>query len=244
MVISDAPYGVHTNAIGNKGRTKHPDFVQGGGEQTREEFVEFLQSAYRNMSDFSIAGSAHFLFMDHGHTAEMLSACTPIFGRHKNLCVWVKANAGMGACFRSQHELVWLFKKGTAKDKMINNFGLGETGRYRSNCWFYKGMAGFSRQRDELLKAHPTVKPCSLISDAIRDCSKRGGIVLDGFAGSGTIFIAAEKTGRRGYGIELDPKYADVCVKRWQAFTAEEAVLLSSGKTFSEVAVTRSGSQQ
>jgi DNA modification methylase len=241
MVMSDPPYSVKMDAVVNKGRVKHPDFVQGGGEQSPEEFTAFLQTAFRNFADYSVLGSIHYIFMDHRHTEQVLTAGNAVYGPHKTLVVWHKVNgAGMSSFYRSQHELVWVFKNGSDKHRHLNSFGLGEHGRYRTNVWSYKGMAGFSRERDALLRAHPSVKPWSLIADSMRDCSLRGGIVLDGFAGSGTIFIGAEKTKRRGYGIELDPRYCDVCIHRWEKLTGKQATLSTSGQTFKEVAASRS----
>ena len=153
------------------------------------------------------------------------------------MCVWVKTNGGMGSFYRSQHEFCFVFKKGTAPH--INNFGLGEKGRYRTNVWSYAGMNTFKAGRMEELSVHPTVKPVAMIADAMRDCSKRGGIVVDAFVGSGTLFIAAEKTKRVGYGLELDPKYVDVAIRRWQAWTGGTARLAATGQSFAEVAASQ-----
>lgn len=166
------------------------------------------------------------------HTAEMVLA-TSSYAEQKNLIVWDKGTAGMGSFYRSQHELVWVMKNGSAKH--INNFGLGERGRHRTNVWSYQGLNGGGSERKELLALHPTVKPLTLIADAIRDCSKKKGLVLDNFAGSGTILLAAEHTGRRAAAIELDPHYVDVAVKRWQADTGKKAVLSHLQRTFDEI---------
>ena len=148
---------------------------------------------------------------------EIQDAAKPLFGSPRQLCVWAKDNGGMGTFYRSQHELVFVFKKGDAAH--INNFELGQHGRYRTNVWDYPGVNTFKGGGYELLALHPTVKPVGLIADAIRDCSHRKGIVLDPFCGSGTILIAAERTGRQARAIELDPRYVDVSLMRWQRVT-------------------------
>ena len=154
-----------------------------------------------------------------------------------NICIWAKTNGGMGSLYRSQHELVFVFKAGT--DKHINNVELGKHGRNRTNLWTYAGINSFGRTRDSDLALHPTVKPVALVADAIRDCSKQNGIVLDAFAGSGTTLVAAEKTGRRGYGIELDPRYCDVIVNRLAEAANAPAVHKATGRTFDEIALMR-----
>jgi hypothetical protein len=175
--------------------------------------------------------------MDWRHQQELLAAATPVYGPPKNLCIWVKTNGGMGTFYRSQHELVYVFKHGTAPH--INNFGLGERGRYRTNVWTYAGVNTFGVDRADALAMHPTVKPVALVADAIRDCSKRDGIVLDPFGGSGTTLMAAEQTGRRARLAELDPFYGDVIIRRWQARTGTAAVLAPSGEAFDVVAERR-----
>ncbi|MEJ2207279.1 MAG: site-specific DNA-methyltransferase, partial [Gemmatimonadota bacterium] len=155
----------------------------------------------------------------------------------KNLCVWEKTNAGMGSLYRSQHELVCVFKVGTAPH--VNNVELGRHGRYRTNVWRYAGANSFGRGRDEVLAMHPTVKPVRLVADAILDCSRRGDVVLDGFAGSGTTLLAAERTGRVGHGLEIDPRYVDVALRRMAEHAGHEPVLVESGKSFEEIEAER-----
>ena len=168
---------------------------------------------------------------------ELLAAATPLFGPPRQLCVWDKDNAGMGTFYRSQHELVYVFKKGDAPH--INNFELGQHGRYRTNVWNYPGVNSSRARAVELLALHPTVKPVSLIADAIRDCSHRKGSILDPFAGSGTVLIAAERTGRYARAIELDPQYVDVGIHRWQRLTGKQAVLAATGQTWEQVRAER-----
>jgi hypothetical protein len=171
--------------------------------------------------------------MDWRHLGEVLAAGKSAYCELKNLCVWSKTNGGMGSLYRSQHELVFVFKAGTAPH--INNVGLGMHGRNRTNIWTYPGINAFGKDRDAELALHPTVKPVALVADAILDCSKRSGIVLDAFLGSGTTLIAAEKTGRRGYGIELDPRYCDVIVRRMAGAFKVEAIHAATGKPFAEI---------
>jgi hypothetical protein len=175
------------------------------------------------------------------HRQARSSAGAKTYGDLLNLCVWVKSNGGMGSLYRSQHELVGVFKNGKARHR--NNVELGRHGRNRTNVWTYPGVAGFGRQNEEgvLLSLHPTVKPVALVADAILDCSGRGDLVLDAFLGSGTTLIAAERTGRTCYGIELDPLYVDTIIRRWQAYAGEIARHAVSGQSFAELAEERGG---
>jgi hypothetical protein len=191
---------------------------------------------FGHLAAVSVDGAIHYQCMDWRHMTEMLAAGNAAYSELKNLCVWAKTNGGMGSLYRSQHELVFVFKAGTALH--INNVDLGRHGRYRTNVWSYAGVNSFGAGREDLA-LHPTVKPVALVADAIRDCSHRKGIVLDAFAGSGTTLVAAEKTGRRGYGVEIDPLYCDVILRRLHDVGAAEAVLAATGQTFAEVAAER-----
>lgn len=171
--------------------------------------------------------------MDWRHAFEITSAGRAIYDELKNVIVWVKDNAGMGSFYRSQHELIFVFKKGEAAH--INTFELGQFGRSRSNVWRYAGLNSIKADRLAELAMHPTVKPLALVADAIKDCSKQRGLVLDPFGGSGTTLIAAEKTGRRARLIEIDPLYCDVIVRRWQAFTGKRATLAGTSESFDDV---------
>jgi hypothetical protein len=179
-------------------------------------------------------GSLHFICMDWRHMGELLAAGREAYTELKNVCVWTKDNCGMGSLYRSQHELVFVFKYGRAAHR--NNVQLGQYGRNRSNVWRYPGANSFARQTDEgnLLTLHPTVKPVAMVADAILDCTARGEVVLDPFLGSGTSVIAAERVGRRCYGLELDPLYVDTVVRRWQAFTGDHARHAARGQSFDE----------
>ena len=231
MAIVDAPYNVR---IGGNcvGKGKHREFVMASGEMTRGEFANFLSTVFGHLITFSNDGSIHFLFMDWRHLAEMVLA-TSQYAEQKNLVVWDKISAGMGTCYRSQHELIWVMKNGTAAH--INNFLLGQKGRHRTNLWSYQGLNGAASGRKELLALHPTVKPLALVSDAIKDCSTKGGLILDCFAGSGTVILAAERTGRRAAAMELDTHYVDVAIRRWQTDTSEKACLADDGRSFDEL---------
>jgi hypothetical protein len=205
------------------------------GEMSPAEFTDFLGRVCTLLASHSIDGSIHFVCMDWRHMGELLTAGKQAYKELKNVCVWAKDNAGMGSLYRSQHEMVFVFKHG--KESHRNNVQLGQYGRYRSNVWSYPGVNSFSRSTEEgnLLALHPTVKPVALVADAIMDCSARGDVVLDAFLGSGTTIIAAERTGRVCYGIEIDPAYVDTIVRRWQAFTGQSALHALSGRTFTEL---------
>lgn len=238
MVFTDPPYNVAIDGhVSGLGKIKHREFAMASGEMTRPEFVRFLQTTFEQLIAFSTNGSIHFVCMDWRHIAEVMEAAKS-YSEFKNLCVWTKTNAGMGSLYRSQHELVFVLKNGTAAH--INNVELGRFGRTRTNVWKYGGGNAFGGNRDEELAMHPTVKPLALVADAILDCSKRGGIILDAFAGSGTTLIASEKTGRRGYGIEIDPHYVDVIIRRFKQVYGIDAVHTDSKIDFENVRVERS----
>jgi DNA modification methylase len=223
FVFADPPYNVkiERNARG-LGRFRHRDFVMASGEMTPAEYTGFLQACFVEAAAHSIDGSIHDVCIDWRHIDEMLAAGRKVYGELKNICVWCKTNAGMGSFYRSQHELVFIWKVGSAPH--INNFELGQFGRSRSNVWEYAGVNTFKSGRLDELAMHPTVKPVALVVDAIRDCSRRGGLIMDPFAGSGTTVLAAEKTGRQARAIEIDPHYCDTAIRRWQAYTGRQAL--------------------
>jgi len=238
VVFTDPPYNVPiAGHVSGLGKVQHREFAMAAGEMSAAQFTQFLSSFFRHLVEFSDDGSLHYICMDWRHMREVLQA-GEAYVELKNLCVWAKTNAGMGSLYRSQHELVFLFKNGTAPH--INNVELGRFGRHRSNLWTYAGVNSFGKERDAELAMHPTVKPVALVADAILDSSRRGGIVLDAFAGSGTTLIAAQKTGRRGYGIEIDPHYVDTILKRFEKTYGIEAVLEATGQRFEEVSRARS----
>lgn len=233
LVITDPPYNVviDGHATGN-GSIHHREFAMASGEMSSAQFTEFLCKAMSAARDHSSIGSLAYYFMDWRHMTEILSAGREVYTELLNLCVWAKNNGGMGSFYRSAHELVFLFKNGTASHR--NNVQLGKFGRYRTNVWNYPGANSFPRSNSEqnLLALHPTTKPVALIADAIKDCTARGDLVLDPFLGSGTTVIAAERSGRRCYGLELDPLYVDTIIRRWQRQTKLAAVHVETGETF------------
>jgi len=230
MVFTDPPYNVKINGhVCGKGVNRHKEFAMADGELSESEFTNFLSQNFGLLKAFSKEGSLHYICMDWRHVGE-ISAAGKIYDEFKNICVWNKTNAGMGSLYRSKHELIFLFKNG--KTPHTNNVELGVHGRYRTNVWDYAGVNSFGKNR-ELLKLHPTVKPVEMIWDAILDVSTRGDIVLDSFLGSGSTLIACEKAKRACRGIELEPLYIDTTIRRWQDLTGKEAVLQSSGKTYS-----------
>lgn len=238
MVFTDPPYGVKINGhVSGKGAIKHREFVMGGSEMSPTAFRGFLGEVVQRLADFSVDASIHYICMDWRHTFDLLTAALPIYSEFKNLCVWNKTNGGMGSFYRSKHELILVFKKG--KGPHINNFGLGQGGRHRTNVWDYAGATSLTRERLEDLALHPTVKPVAMVADAIKDCSSRGGLILDPFCGSGSTLLAAEIAGRNCAAIELDPLYVDVAIRRWQLATGEKAKHSLSGKTFDEIAKRR-----
>lgn len=229
MVISDPPFNVPiAGHVSGLGKIKHSEFVAGSGELSPDEFVAFLRTAMLRMIEASVDGSIHFLFMDWRGLKTLLTA-GEVYTELKNICCWVKSNgAGMGSLYRSQHELIGVFKSG--KEKHRNLIQLGRWGRNRSNVWMMPGMAGFQKGRMEKLAMHPTVKPVGLIADAILDCSRRGDLILDPFSGSGTLALAAERTGRTAALMELDPHYADVTLRRFCDATGIEPVNAFTGQ--------------
>jgi DNA modification methylase len=242
LVITDPPYNVAINGhVGGKGQIQHRDFEMGCGEMTSSAFTTFLTTTFGHLAANSADGSIHYAFMDWRHMQEMLEAGHAVYSELKNLCVWNKTNGGMGSFYRSKHELVFVWKSGTASH--LNNFELGQHGRNRTNIWDYAGVNSFRSERMDELQMHPTVKPAGMIADAIRDCSKRGDLVLDPFCGSGTILIAAERTGRKARALEIDPAYVDVAIRRWEALTGKSATLVS-GETFEEITEQRTAAIQ
>ena len=234
IVFTDPPYNVPiAGHVCGLGAVKHREFAVASGEMSKAEFTAFLKTILRHLVTNSADGAIHFVCMDWRHLDELLTAGRAVYDTLKNLCVWNKSNGGMGSLYRSKHELVAVFKAG--RGRHINNVKLGAHGRYRTNVWDYAGINSFSKHRDAELAMHPTVKPVKLVEDAILDCSRRGDIVLDAFSGSGTTIIAAERTGCRGFGLEIDPRYVDVTLRRFRDLTCEEPVHAASGLTLAQL---------
>jgi DNA modification methylase len=240
VVFIDGPYNVpiRGNVSGN-GAIEHREFAMASGEMSESEFTSFLSSNFKLLTQFSTAGSVHFVCMDWRHMGEVLTAGKQEYDSLLNVCVWAKNVGGMGSLYRSRHEMVFVFQNGKGKHR--NNVQLGKFGRNRTNVWEYPSINSSSKSGDEgnLLALHPTVKPVQMVADALLDCSARGELVLDAFLGSGSTLIAAERTGRICYGIELDPLYVDTAIRRWQRHTGDHAIHAVSGKRFDDIAKER-----
>jgi DNA modification methylase len=234
----DFPYNDPVNGhVGGKGKIKHREFAMGSGEMSRGGFMTFLTDGHQACADILKPGAIVFSCMDHRHIEEMILACDRVFGERLNLVVWAKSNAGMGSLYRSQHELVFVYRMKGAKHR--NNVELGKHGRNRTNVWQYASVNSFKGSRRHDLALHPTVKPTQMVADAIKDVTKPGELVLDGCLGSGTTLIACERTGRVCRGVEIDPIYVDTIIDRFTTLTGVEAVLVETGETFSQVRVRR-----
>ncbi len=239
LVFTDPPYNVPIDGhVCGLGRVRHREFAMGVGEMAADEFSAFLASTLTAMAVCCRDGAILYVCMDWRHLEELSAAGRGAGLELKNVCVWNKTNGGMGSFYRSKHELVFVYKHGTAPH--TNTFGLGDTGRYRTNVWDYPGISSIGAKRAEELAMHPTVKPVALVADAIRDCSVRGDLVLDPFAGSGTTLIAAQMTGRAARLIEFDPLYCDTIIRRFESFTGKRARHAQSGEAFEDVEVVRS----
>jgi DNA modification methylase len=234
LVFTDPPYNVPIDGfVGGKGRIKHRAFAMAAGEMSQAEFTRFLRDTLGLAAKHSRDGAIHFVCMDWRHMRDLMDAGAEIYSELKNLIVWAKDNGGMGTFYRSRHELIFAYKVGDAAH--VNNFELGQHGRNRTNVWEYAGVNSMRRGRLDELAMHPTVKPCALVTEALKDCSTPGGIVLDPFSGSGTTLIAAERTGRVARVMELDPLYVDVAVRRWQSLTGKSATLGETDVTFEQI---------
>jgi ParB-like chromosome segregation protein Spo0J len=229
-VCCDPPYNLRVREIGGRGRVRHREFAFGSGEMSGPQFRAFLRETLANGVGVSVEGAVHFVCIDWRHVDVLIDVGRELYGGLLNIVVWVKTNPGQGSFYRSQHELICVFRVGQNPHRF---------GRNRSNVWTYAGVNAFGRGRMDALSVHPTVKPIALVADALLDCTARGEAVLDQFVGSGTTILAAERVGRVAYGLEYDPCYVDVAIKRWQAATKLEAVLEGDGRTFDEIAAER-----
>jgi DNA modification methylase len=243
LVFTDPPYNVPIDGnVCGSGSVTHREFAFASGEMTKPQFTDFLTTTLGNAAAVMRDGAIAFVCMDWRHMGELLAAGEATFSELKNLVVWNKTNGGMGTFYRSKHELIFVFKNGTTEH--TNSFGLGDSGRYRTNVWDYAGISSLGANRAEELEMHPTVKPVALIADAIRDCSRRGELVLDCFGGSGSTLIAAEKTGRKARLIEYDPIYCDTIIRRWQLLTGKCATFSDSSQTFEELSEVRAADME
>lgn len=238
LVFVDPPYNVRIQGnVCGLGSIQHKEFEMASGEMTPDEFTSFLSAAFTLLAGHSCEGAIQFVCMDWRHIGELMAAGQGVYTELKNLCIWNKNNGGMGSLYRSKHELVFVFKHGSAPH--INNVELGRHGRNRTNVWDYAGVNTLREGRMEELAMHPTVKPVALVRDAIFDCSNRGDVVLDSFGGSGSTLIAAEQADRRARLMELDPRYVDVIVRRFQKETGQEVIHSQTELTFSQLAEQR-----
>lgn len=243
LLFTDPPYNVKIDRnVSGKGAAIHREFAFASGEMKDGEFVHFLTQSLGAAASRCRDGAIAFVCMDWRHMGELLEAGRHVFAEMKNLCVWNKPVGGMGSCYRSKHELVFMFKVGTAEH--VNTFGLGGDGRYRTNVWDYTGNSSINATRMEELSMHPTVKPVAMIKDAILDCSHRGHIVLDCFAGSGSTLVAAHKVGRVARLIEYDPLYCDVIIRRFEKLTGKQAILKATGHSFEDMQELREAEAQ
>jgi DNA modification methylase len=230
MALTDPPYNVPIDGfVGGLGKVKHREFAMAAGEMSEDEFSNFLFKAISNMAQHLIDGGLLYSFMDFRHVRELLEAGRAAGLSLHNFAVWDKMSGGMGSHYRGQHELCPIFKNGKAPH--LNTVELGKHGRYRTNVWSHRGMSSFGAGRDEALASHPTVKPVGLLVEAIKDCTRRGDLVIDPFLGSGSTLIAAEKAGRVCYGIELDPLYCDLIIARYEKLTGNQATNAATGLT-------------
>lgn len=222
-VFTDPPYNVRINGhVRGNGAVSHREFPMASGEMTESEFQTFLSESLALAAANIFEGSLIYACMDWRGLEPMMAAARANALEQLNLCVWVKTNGGMGSFYRSRHELVLVFRHGKAPH--TNNVQLGRFGRNRTNVWNYAGANGFARgKKSEAFDSHPTVKPIRLVADALLDCTKRGDAVLDPFLGSGTTLLAAERTERKCFGIELDPVHVETAIRRWEAMTGEIA---------------------
>jgi DNA modification methylase len=217
--FTDPPYNVRVR--GHVSSKPHAEFAMASGEMSRGAFTDFLQRGLAEMARVSTRSALHYVCMDHRHLRELFAAADRVYHEQLNLIVWAKPNGGMGSFYRSRHELIALFK--TGPEPHTNQVQLGRFGRNRTNVWTYEGANMFRKGRDRDLADHPTVKPVAMVADALLDCTHPGDLVIDGFGGSGTLMLAAERTGRRARLIELDPGYCDVTVRRWEEMTGKTA---------------------
>jgi len=241
-VFCDPPYNIRIRSVVGRGKTKHKEFAFASGEMSTPEFRDFLTCTLGHGVRHSKDGAVHYVCIDWRRVGDVIDVGKKLYGSMLNLAVWTKSNGGQGAFYRSQHELIAIFRVGDGKH--VNNIELGRYGRNRSNVWAYAGVNTFGKARLESLKAHPTVKPVALVADAILDCTARGDIVLDQFMGSGTTILAAEKTGRIAYGLEWEPRYVDVAIARWERLTNLQATLEEDGRTFEEIRAAREAAGQ
>lgn len=229
----DVPYNLAQAALSSRGKVQHADFAFASGEMNQQEYVTFLSAALGNAARVSAPGAVHFICIDWRHVQSMIAAASSIYGEYLNLVVWNKTNAGQGGLYRNQHELIGVFRVGQARH--LDNVQMGRHGRNRSNVWTYPGANGFGAERMANLATHPTVKPVQLVADALKDVTRLGAMVLDTFVGSGTTILAGEQVGRRVRAVEIEPRYAQIAIRRWERITGRAAVCVETGATVDDL---------
>lgn len=243
MVLTDPPFNVKISGHVS-GSGKHREFVQGFGEFDDGEFTDFLSQGQSAATKYMVDGGLLYIFMDAPHLMHLLTASQRNRLETLTICVWVKDNGGMGSFYRSQHEMVLVAKASANNTPHVNNIQLGQYGRYRTNVWRYPGVNSFGKERDAALAMHPTVKPVTMLADAILDASHPGEIVLDSFGGSGSTMVAAEQTGRRARLMELDPLYVDTIIRRMERSFGLGAIHVATGRSFDEIAAERAAEKE
>jgi len=233
LVFTDPPYNLRVPDTVGLGKTQYNDFAMASGEQTKEEFTDFLKTCCERLASFSMNGAIQFICMDWRHIDELSAAGKAVYRDLLNICIWNKPNGGMGSLYRSKYELIFVFKVGSASH--INNIQLGQYGRNRTNVWDYARQNQFHTDKKDEPGGHPTIKPVAMVADAILDCSNLNGIVLDPFGGSGTTLLAAEKTSRQARLIEYEPTYVDLTIRRWQQRTGKDAIHAKTGELFNKL---------
>jgi DNA modification methylase len=233
MAFLDPPHNVRIGGVVGRGGIKHSEFAMASGETSSVEYMGFLRTTLDAAASVSRDGAVQYVCTDWRHISELLAAAKFVYGDAINVAVWVKSNAGQGSFYHSQHELIGVFRVGEVPH--LNNIELGRHGRSRSNVWHYAGVNAFRAGRMEELLSRPSVKPVALVADAIKGCTRRGDIVLDTFAGSGTTIMAAERVGRHARALEIEPRFVDVAIRRWQAVTGRDARHAGSGLTFDAI---------
>ena len=227
IVVTDPPYNCPIDKyVCGLGKIKHEEFVMASGEMTNAEFAQFLHNFMKNAVKYSVNGSLSYIFMDWKGINTLINEAMKLYHSMINLAVWNKGVGGMGAFYRSQHELIGIFKNGSAKHQ--NHIQLSKYGRYRTNVWDYPGIRATNPGSLELLKLHPTCKNVGLLQDILIDASSKNEVVLDCFGGSGSTLIAAERAKRRARLIELNPRYIDVTIWRWEQETGKKATLVKN----------------
>ena len=226
VIVTDPPYNCKIENFVSK-TSKHQDFEMAAGEMSDAEFTDFINKFMQNLVNYSEQGSLHYLFMDWRNIHLVVQEGKKLYSKHKNILVWNKGVGGMGNLYRSQHELIALFQNGTTPSDMQSR---ESTDRHRTNVLDYAGIRATTSGAKDLLKLHPTVKPVALLYDLLLDSSLKNDIVLDCFGGSGSTLLAAERAKRRARIIELDPRYVDVILWRWERETGKEAKLVNENK--------------